>query len=96
LSKRYLRVYFFNKEQLVLFEHHHGVGKLKYDISIKYFNQLKGVLDAGFNNLTNQFCFNISTSRWMDYDNEFEENLIQMNIKSIKFLGDNLKEFQEK
>jgi hypothetical protein len=52
--------------------------EIKYDISIKYFNQLKGVLDAGFNNLTNQFCFNISTSRWMDYDNEFEENLIQM------------------
>jgi hypothetical protein len=65
-------IFDFNKEQLVLFEHHH-VGKLKYDISIKYFNQLKGVLDAGFNNLTNQFCFNISTSRWMDYDNEFEE-----------------------
>jgi hypothetical protein len=60
-------IFDFNKEQLFfLFEHHHGVGKLKYDISIKYFNQLKGVLDAGFNNLTNQFCFNISTSRWMD------------------------------
>jgi hypothetical protein len=86
-------IFDFNKEQLVfLFEHHHGVGKLKYDISIKYFNQLKGVLDAGFNNLTNQFCFNISTSRWMDYDNEFEEKSDSDEIlKSIKFLGDNLK-----
>jgi hypothetical protein len=32
----------------------------------------------------------------MDYDNEFEEKSDSDDIKSIKFLGDNLKEFQEK
>jgi hypothetical protein len=33
----------------------------------------------------------------MDYDNEFEEKSDSDEIlKSIKFLGDNLKEFQEK
>jgi hypothetical protein len=86
-------IFDFNKEQLFfIFEHHNGVGKLKYDISIKYFNQLKGVLDAGFNKDTNQFYFKIITSRWMNYDNnEFEEKSDSDEIlKSIKFLGDNL------
>jgi hypothetical protein len=35
---------------------------------------------------TNQFCFNISTSRWMDYDNEFEEKSDSDEIKIYKIL----------
>lgn len=82
-----------NKEQLdFIFEHHHGTSKSRYDKSLKYFNDLKGVYNNGFWPETEQFSFAITTYDILD---EAEENYVSNVdvIKSIKFLGDNLKRY---
>lgn len=87
-------IFDFNKEQLYfIFENHNGVRPSQYKVSTKYFEQLKGVNDSGFNTKTNQFKFQISTSHWFNYDEDaYHEGTNSENIlKSIKFLGDNLK-----
>jgi len=80
-----------NKEQLdFIFEHHHGTDSAHYKISNDYFSQLSGVTNSGFNQKTNQFYFNIvSSSCFNDLEDDYE--LDKNVIKSIKFLGDNLK-----
>jgi hypothetical protein len=80
-----------NSEQLdFIFEHHHDIDTKHYEISKEYFRQLSGVDAAGFNNKTNQFHFNISSSScFNDAEDGFELN--EDTVKSIKFLGENLK-----
>ena len=79
-------IFDFNKEQCDwIFEHHHGTTSKKYQISNKYFEQLKGLFTSGFNPDTNQFQFTLSGYY---FNNPADFELI---IKSIKFLGDNLK-----
>jgi hypothetical protein len=87
-------IFDFNKEQLeFIFENHNGVRTIQYKASTKYFEQLKGVSNNGFNPETNQFKFHISTNHWFNYDEDaYHEGTDSENIlKSIKFLGDNLK-----
>ncbi len=87
-------IFDFNKEQLeFIFENHNGVRTSQYKASTKYFEQLKGVNNNGFNPDTNQFKFDISTCHWLNDDEDaYEENGDSEKIlKSIKFLGDNLK-----
>jgi hypothetical protein len=84
-------VFDLNKEQFDwVFEHNHGTTSKRYEISGKYIKQLSGVHDGGFNRDTNQFYFNIVTSHSFNRrENNFE--LKPEVIKSIRFLGDNLK-----
>lgn len=43
-------IFDFNKEQLeFIFENHNGVRTIQYKVSSKYFEQLKGVNNNGFN-----------------------------------------------
>lgn len=84
-----------NSEQLdFIFEHHHGTDTKHYEISNKYFSQLVGVHASGFNNKTNQFYFNIlPDSCYNDAEDGFHLN--EDTVKSIKFLGENLKSENE-
>lgn len=84
-----------SKEQLdLILEHSNKTTDKQYEISNKYLDQLKGVMSSGFNNKTNQFYFNIVTSHSMDRDSE-KFKLYEDCVKSIKFLGDNLKKMDE-
>ena len=79
-------IFDFNKEQCDwIFEHHHGTTSKKYQISNKYFEQLKGLLSFGFNPDTNQFQFTLCGYYLEDHT---DLNPIK---KSIEFIGDNLK-----
>jgi hypothetical protein len=84
-----------DKKQLdFIFEHHHGTDSKHYKISNKYFSQLIGVNSSGFNIETKQFHFNIISSYcFNDIEDGFELN--EEMVKSIKFLGDNLKSEQD-
>lgn len=88
-------IYDFNKEQLdFIFEHHHGVGKTQFDLARRFYNQFVGVHDFGFNPDTNQTMFAINlvdsfNSEDEDLADAYRENDAQ--IKSIKFLGENLR-----
>jgi hypothetical protein len=83
-------IFDFNKEQLDwIFEHHHGTTHEHYKISQKYFTQLKGLHQSGFNENTNQYYFIISSSYYMN-DIEDEFVLKEDGLKSIQFLADNL------
>jgi hypothetical protein len=78
-------IFDFNKEQCDwIFEHGHGTTSKKYNISNKYFEQLKGFFTSGFNPDTNQFAFKLSKFY-------FDNTDLDLIIKSMKFLGDNLK-----
>jgi len=85
----------FNKEQLdFIFEHHEGVNKTQYDLARKFYQELLGVHDYGYNRVTNQTTFTIDTTPSFDNDDEdlvqdYHEN--ERQIKAIKFLGENLK-----
>jgi hypothetical protein len=84
-------IFDFNKDQLDwIFEHHHGTTTEHYNIAQKYFTQLKGLHQTGFNRDTQQHYFNISTSYYMN-DAEDEFVLKEDGLKSIQFLADNLK-----
>lgn len=84
-------IFDFNEEQLDwIFEHHHGTTTEHYNIAQKYFTQLKGLHQTGFNRDTQQHYFNISTSYYMN-DAEDEFVLKEDGLKSIQFLADNLK-----
>jgi hypothetical protein len=80
-----------DKQQLdFIFEHHHGTDSKHYEISNKYFSQLVGVNASGFNSETKQFYFNIVSSYcFNDAEDGFELN--EEMVKSVKFLGENLK-----
>lgn len=81
-------IFDFNKEQLDwVFEHHHGTTSKRYSIAGEYLSELEGVMNIGTNPDTNQFLFTISSSSCMDNNGSGFENI----VKSIKFLGDNLK-----
>lgn len=88
-------IFDFNKEQLdFIFEHHHGVNKTQYDLAREYYRELVGVHDYGYNKTTNQTSFAITTSYSFNNDDEdladaYQEN--EQQIKTIKFLGENLK-----
>lgn len=88
-------IYDFNQEQLgFIFEHHHGVGKTQFDLARTFYRQLVGVHDYGFNPDTNQTMFAISmeyayNNDDVDLANGYAEN--EEQIKSIKFLAENLK-----
>lgn len=88
-------IYDFNQEQLdFIFEHHHGVGKTQFDLARTFYRQLVGVHDYGFNPDTNQTMFALSieyayNNDDVDLANGYAEN--EEQIKSIKFLGENLK-----
>lgn len=87
-------IFDFNKEQLeFILENHNGVRTIQYKVSSKYFDQLKGVNNNGFNPDTKQFKFDISTGYWLNYDEDAYEEKSDSDkvLKSIKFLGDNLK-----
>jgi hypothetical protein len=85
----------FNKEQLdFIFEHHEGVNKAQYDLAREFYIELLGVHDYGYNRVTNQTTFAITTSHSFDNDDEdsaesYHEN--EQQISTIKFLGENLK-----
>jgi hypothetical protein len=84
-------IFDFNKEQLDwVFEHHHGTTPEHYNIGQRYFTQLKGLHQTGFNPNTNQHYFNISSSYYMN-DAEDEFVVKEDGLKSIQFLADNLK-----
>lgn len=92
----------FNKDQLdFIFEHHHGSGEEQYKISQRYFKQLYGVMQSGFNTQTNQHIFNICTSYIYNDDDrgQFDilddETCIREAVRSVKFLGDNLKKMDD-
>jgi hypothetical protein len=88
-------IFDFNKEQLEwVFEHHHGTTSEHYKIAQKYLSQLKGVHQVGFNQNTNQFYFNISSSYFMN-DVEDEFLLKEEGLKSIQFLSENLKKHDD-
>lgn len=88
-------IFDFNKEQLEwVFEHHHGTTSNHYKISQKYFSELKGLHQTGFNPNTNQHYFNISSSYYMN-DVEDEFVLKEDGLKSIQFLADNLKKYND-
>ena len=88
-------IYDFNEEQLdFIFEHHHGVGKTQFDLARTFYRQLVGVHDYGFNPDTNQTMFGINLNDSFNGEDEdladaYREN--EEQIKSIKFLGENLK-----
>lgn len=84
-------VFDLNKEQFDwIFEHNYGITTKKYEISKTYIRQLSGVIDSGFNRETSQFFFNIATKYSFNSNEDgFELNLDV--VKSIKFLGENLK-----
>jgi hypothetical protein len=88
-------IFDFNQEQLdFIFEHHEGVNKTQYDLARTFYQELLGVHDYGYNRVTNQTTFAITTSHSFDDDDEdlaedYEENEQQLN--TIKFLGENLK-----
>jgi hypothetical protein len=84
-------VFDLNKEQFDwVFEYGHHTTKKRYEISRKYLNQLKGVYSDGFLIKTNQYKFQISTSDSFNYTEDGFELKPEI-VKSIKFLGDNLK-----
>lgn len=88
-------IFDFNKEQLEwVFEHHHGTTSEHYKISQKYFSELKGLHQTGFNQNTNQHYFSISSSYYMN-DVEDEFVLKEDGLKSIQFLADNLKKHND-
>jgi hypothetical protein len=88
-------IFDFNQEQLdFIFEHHQGVNQKQYDLARTFYRELFGVHDYGFNPKTNQTMFTITTTHSFDDDDEdlaesYQEN--EQQIKSIKFLGENLK-----
>lgn len=83
-----------NKEQLdFVLEHSHSTNPTRYDISSKYIHQLSGVYPSGFNTETHQYSFVIVTRSCMD-DNEDNFVLNEGSVKSIKFLGENLKKMK--
>ena len=88
-------IFDFNKEQLdFIFEHHEGVNKAQYDLAREFYIELLGVHDYGYNRVTNQTTFAITTSHSFDNDDEdsaesYHEN--EQQISTIKFLGENLK-----
>ena len=88
-------IFDFNKEQLdFIFEHHEGVNKTQYDLARTFYQELLGVHDYGYNRVTNQTTFAITTSHSFDNDDEdlaedYQEN--EQQISTIKFLGENLK-----
>ena len=84
-------IYDFNKEQLEwIFEHHHGTTSEHYKIATDYFRQLKGMVNTGFNQNTNQFYFNINCYSLF---NEAEDGFrYDPEVgKALVFLGENLK-----
>lgn len=84
-------VFDLNKEQFDwVFEHGHHTTRKRYEISKKYIEQLSGVYSIGFNPNTSQFKFSISTSYSFNDDEDGFELKPEV-VKSIKFLGDNLK-----
>ena len=88
-------IFDFNEEQLEwVLEHHHGTTSEHYKIAQKYLSQLKGVHQVGFNQNTNQFYFNISSSYFMN-DVEDEFLLKEEGLKSIQFLAENLKKHDD-
>ena len=88
-------VFDLNKEQFDwVFEHGHHTTSKRYNISQKYINQLSGVHQNGFRENTGQFFFNITTSySFNETEDDFE--LKPEVVKSIKFLGENLKKQPE-
>ena len=88
-------VFDLNKEQFDwVFEHGHHVTSKKYEISKNYINQLSGVHQNGFRENTGQFFFSITTSySFNETEDDFE--LKPEVVKSIKFLGENLKKQPE-
>ena len=88
-------IFDFNQEQLdFIFEHHEGVNKAQYDLARTFYQELLGVHDYGYNRVTNQTTFAITTSHSFDDDDEdlaecYTEN--EQQISTIKFLGENLK-----
>jgi hypothetical protein len=84
-------VFDLNKEQFDwVFEHGHHTTSKRYEISKKYINQLPGVFQNGFRENTGQFFFSIPTSNsFNETEDDFE--LKPEVVKSIKFLGENLK-----
>ena len=88
-------IFDFNQEQLdFIFEHHEGVNQKQYDLAREFYQELLGVHDYGYNRVTNQTTFAITTSHSFDNDDEdlaegYTENEQQVN--TIKFLGENLK-----
>ena len=88
-------IFDFNQEQLdFIFEHHEGVNKTQYDLARTFYQELLGVHDYGYNRVTNQTTFAITTSHSFNDDDEdlaesYTEN--EQQINTIKFLGENLK-----
>lgn len=77
-------IFDFNKEQLDwILVNNNFVSQVRYNTSTKYFRELKGLYTNGYNTVTNQFKFIISTSSFNRSPN--------MAVKSIKLIGDNLK-----
>ena len=83
-------IFDFNKEQLDwIFENNNYITSKHHDISTNYFKQLSGVINGGFIPETSQFRFNIYMTDLLGF-------LKDVNIiKTIKFLGNNLKKNEE-
>lgn len=87
-------IFDFNKEQLdFIFEHHQGVNKTQYDLAREFYQELLGVHDYGYNRVTNQTTFAITTSHSFDDDEDLAEGYTEneQQVNTIKFLGENLK-----
>ena len=87
-------IFNFNKEQLdFIFEHHNGVNSTQYNLARTFYRELIGIHDLGYNPKTNQTKFAINISDSFNSDDEYLANDYRENeeqIKSIKFLGENL------
>jgi len=80
-------IFDFSKKQLNwIFENNNSITSKHLNISKDYFNQLSGVMACGFIPETEQFRFEIDMSELTDFD---------VVIKTIKFLGNNLKKNEE-
>ena len=79
-----------SKEQLnIIFGNNNSTTKSQYEKSHQYFHQLTGVMDSGYNKLTDQFYFKICTNYFYDDDHKIIN--LKEGVKSIEFLGNNLK-----
>jgi hypothetical protein len=83
-------IFDFNEEQCVwLFEHHHGATSEHYKIAQRYFKELTGLFQTGFNPDTKQFYFTVNVgSCFNEAEDGFQYD--EKVGKSLTFLGENL------
>lgn len=87
-------IFDFNKEQLeFIFEAGNHITSGRYKLSHRYYEQLIGVYAQGYNPDTSETFFQIRGANFDGLMDEDQDNYIEDYecVKSIKFLGDNLK-----